>query len=89
MKTPPQSSVKVFHEAAKKILYGFEDFCCEALGEVNGTCDSIETDFLEYLFKPKKEAGESWIYGWWGQNCKEPRLLALLLAAEITKRGSL
>ena len=58
-------------------------WCCNALESLMGTKYSHEAELLRDHFDPGYivEGG-----GWWNRNESEPRLLALLLCAEMLRR---
>lgn len=86
MTTPPKSSTAIYRKAAERILKRKNIFSCFALVIAGAKWDSCEMLFFEGLFKPEIEEGEC---GYWDDDNTEVRVLALLLAAEITERGGL
>jgi hypothetical protein len=81
----------VFLAAAERILDGRNDLACiatkRAVEYANGTwlmwihCHDLFYD----LFAPTPEPGVPAPLAWWEQGDKESRVVALLLAAEISK----
>jgi hypothetical protein len=92
MKAPPKSSAKVFEKAARLVLRGNfgERYCCDALAILGYSKGSMTVDFFGFLFGPKRARPSG---GWWnteyeeGIHDYESRLIALLLAAELCRRG--
>jgi len=94
MKTPPKSSAKVYRDAAAWMMPHSHSFACIAIGyNVSPFAGaylrgSAEDNFFEFLFRPvNRDRGNNG--GWWKFPDNEPRILALLLAAEIVERGGL
>lgn len=81
MKTPPKSSAKVYRDAAKLIETNEEEYCCPALKKRGASI--VVREFFR-IFAPYPGS-----YVFWSTNEKEPRVLALLLAAEIVEGGGL
>ena len=85
---------RIFEEAARYVEAN-DDFCCAA---ITNACRrrSINTywehdNFFAQLFKPPiRKMADTWCGIWWSTKAEkgtEPRLIALLLAAQIAKEG--
>lgn len=92
--------IEIFEIAATRIAERWCVGCCAALGsatlEVVGSKDPVPEDFYEaidifsFFFGPKRKPGEYWWpdrpFG--AHKVVEPRILALLMAAEMVKSGA-
>lgn len=81
---------KVFLEAAGMIASGSKECCCPALRRSGASLEDMA--FFEDLFKWDSEGYKRRSAFWWRMDeryCREARIIALLLAHEITKEGGL
>lgn len=79
---------QLYRDAAEKIFNDdYEEFCCNAMEHIKNRKIDFEKECPEfYLFH---RDNVNYGYAWWDDagNEREPRIIALLLSAEMCKSG--
>lgn len=79
----------VFVRAAELVASGAYEFSCDAIMDCTNLTEWVFEEgnpgphqaFFRKMFKPKRDFG----FGWWHDDDCEPRVLALLLCAEMAR----